>query len=1786
MPIGPQASTSQQQTLLDFSGAPPQNSLSDFAPDPNIVAPVTNDASNVNMAAHTAILSGNPSQAIATYNQSRAELSQSGQSAQTQQVFDQARRDSFDQAKGALSTMLADPTMPLQDKQNAILGVYDQNSAMYQPNNILSAKMLQAPSSTNTEAEDVRFNLLDVMHGVNEVKRQQQIVYNGAMAKLQSDQENQGLTGAISNFLGTQLPFSNQANVGLIGQQFGGSTWDRVKAVFDPGGETQDIRQRLLDMPPDQRVQATKDLIDVVNNNSGIVAQTDNDYRAMQDLQKFVADGGYTNHQAWADNFMGVADLATSFGSAAADLAEGAKAARASQAETAAADNLGRGYSSPQTGPQVGPRSPSGGSGTVYGTWESPSPRQNTVVDPVQPASVANNVKDFNPNQYQNLHEMAASDPTGEAARALYGTDRDSAIYSDLAPQVATADGSVKAKVATPDQINNQVVTPTPDMRHYSGYDGAIYYTDAEKAAQQSMVVNDFQQAVGMTDRKEMFQVQSLENDLNGNTLRIKGVYGPQDSGFSDPDDAMNMAQWAFRKYGLDQNDIQLLQRVGGEYVPVDYTPGMGNNPAGTVFQNDPGFKDYSNEFNLSDADIAADNANGHFAQATTKSGSNINLTGVIRPAGDVREIHAFDTQGNKIGSVIYSQGSRVDNPNVQVNPSWQRKGVASAMYDYAEKHGAKFPGSNTQQNMRSEAGQAFRDARSIGKTNDYLVQVNHDYKLNPANQNYWDNLDVKNNFWMKTGMFQGISHEGSLQRSLVNVTSMLDPTITLGFSKAALKEGSVVSNLLKMAKDKVATPYNSLKSREQARVNDLILDMNSRGYEATPSQMRSYGLSNNEQNVIQGWRQYWDQIYYLENMDHTKTLINQGYKKFVDSANDTMVYARPVPRSSVGNVIRVWNHATGGMEGWDKSAIDELYKKQGTIAELRSPFKVGDEVAEHIASPENMNGGYLRGMKPDDVTLNYRPGYYHVAYKDPHFIVKQVKNSQGYPLYEKAIATASNAREADLLTKRLQATDQFNSYYHRPDIKHMPNERAATAARDAYDIATSQGRSPQRVRGRRLEDVTQQTIDPTHTNIVSPIQSAINSARSIARRTAMRDPLDVTKYRFLNQYGKYVPTKNGQPVFPNNVSDIKYRGEGGYDRNELAGARSTFEHIDYMQHGYENHLEDAYDAALKGVADVLGEKSIKYDSKALAKGEQFFHSLAAHNSPLQKAQGMAYSLYIAANPLRQMLMHGHQALNNVAIHPTFFATPKPYTQMMYLLGKQLGIPDNKLMYDAMGMTKDEAGELWNQFRTSGINSSVDQHALIRTGLRTMADQMNNKPGAVIGRTLTYPLYLARKIGFDAGEHFNMNMAWLTQRDMALQQGLDLSKREVQDMVTAKAANFTGNFNRSGDMAYNHNTLSAMMQFFQWSHKWCGLVTGNRVLTPTQKISMIGTTLALWGIPLGAGGIYEMDRWMGSKAPQDQATRDALQNGIVGQMYNALLTGIDRLSGDKNARMSRIDFGSLGPSDLNGMYEHIADIMNGKIGNIFADSPAGVLFGGNKAVNNWVKSVARYGHLMYDDKENPETLSQVAHNFLQIFPGMSNAFKAAYAWQVGKKISSYTGKIEDTNVTTPEALAQAAGLPTLNQTNGAFAQQMYLNNKEQVTKDFDYFWDNMKTKLLSDGITPDSLQYQQRISSEVWRMWGNDNEFVRNLYNQHLQADAERGDFRLFHQAIQLGQMAQTGFTPMSKDQATAIVNQFPNMTPDQKNTYLNIINTINANKVNPPAPRSFVDRMLDHEEQ
>src|SRR3546814_2707660 len=104
---------------------------------------------------------------------------------------------------------------------------------------------------------------------------------------------------------------------------------------------------------------------------------------------------------------------------------------------------------------------------------------------------------------------------------------------------------------------------------------------------------------------------------------------------------------------------------------------------------------------------------------------------------------------------------------------------------------------------------------------------------------------------------------------------------------------------------------------------------------------------------------------------------------------------------------------------------VTDLYNSGGKIAELEGVEVHNGKEFQHIISRETADGGYLRDFNDFDHTLNYRPGYFHVAYKDGHFIIKTILNDAGKEVGERAVATAANAKDASLMKARLEARSE-----------------------------------------------------------------------------------------------------------------------------------------------------------------------------------------------------------------------------------------------------------------------------------------------------------------------------------------------------------------------------------------------------------------------------------------------------------------------------------------------------------------------------------------------------------------------------------------------------------------------------------------------------------------------------------------------------------------------------------------------------------------------------------------
>src|SRR3546814_2808302 len=81
--------------------------------------------------------------------------------------------------------------------------------------------------------------------------------------------------------------------------------------------------------------------------------------------------------------------------------------------------------------------------------------------------------------------------------------------------------------------------------------------------------------------------------------------------------------------------------------------------------------------------------------------------------------------------------------------------------------------------------------------------------------------------------------------------------------------------------------------------VMDFIKEANVKGIWYNKVNQLAAGLSKNATDTLDLWKKYWDNHYYFENVDHTRSLSNAGYKKYVNPSDDTNLWARSAEHTS-----------------------------------------------------------------------------------------------------------------------------------------------------------------------------------------------------------------------------------------------------------------------------------------------------------------------------------------------------------------------------------------------------------------------------------------------------------------------------------------------------------------------------------------------------------------------------------------------------------------------------------------------------------------------------------------------------------------------------------------------------------------------------------------------------------------------------------------------------------------------------------------------------------------------
>lgn len=976
----------------------------------------------------------------------------------------------------------------------------------------------------------------------------------------------------------------------------------------------------------------------------------------------------------------------------------------------------------------------------------------------------------------------------------------------------------------------------------------------------------------------------------------------------------------------------------------------------------------------------------------------------------------------------------------------------------------------------------------------DYLVKVDYNYKYDPNDVVKMSELDVKYNLFDRLGIGIGKTGQGSLQAHLLDHASMLHPIITKGGSVGVNKAAYIESQLLEIAKP-FAEGMKKLPKDRQELIDGIVRKANFDEKWPSFASMKAAGLTAGEIGVLRSWRKYWDTAYWLENRDMGITLKSQGFKLFQDTASNTELIAKPLSRQSIGAGAVIYDHTFGTTRAMSTVDLDSLYASGGQIAKLKTPIQQGSDTIYYVASA-NRPGSALIDITENTKVLNYKEGYYTVSYKDPHFIVKEGYDARGIrdEALDEVVATAANARDAELARRSLQATG-VDKFYTRGDLK-----RADLAKDVYYQLAHNEGRTAQRLRGQRLGSAVNGTVMPDSAHILNPVDSVIASTRSLGNRVAMRQYLENTKTRFLQQYGDYLPPDgHGGKMFPFNVEHIVYRGGRKPDPKKLADARTTFNYINYLENGYINSIDDGWKNVLRGISEVLGEKAVKHNSKLLAKGEEVTNLVMQSRGPSSFAKNIAFQLYIATNPIRQFIVQSHQWVQLWANYGDVIDRVVPYTSLLSVY--QMGYKPTDAMLKAARLSRADADDMFKNFQRSGMVAAIDKQNLVRGALADFADRTAGKD--------VKPLRYLRQVGFDAGEYIVRSTAFSAEYARRIKAGKKVSQNELNDIV-GRAENYTLNMNRSGDMPYNQNMLSLFLQFQQVPHKVATQMLTNRVLSPAEKSRLAAFNLVMYGVPSGAAYTLLTSAGVDPQSPGFNVAAQGLESTMINKLMEWSI-----------GENPEIDFKSLAPTDLHGIGNVVGKMIAEGPVVAFSETPFGAMVAGrNPRLANLLDTVGKFAGFYEDPEENPTSLLAVTKDTLSLFSGASNAFKARLMWETNQKMNAY-GNVTVDDTTKLQALFQLAGFATQQEAMKYWVQGQMFEDSKSMEQDIKLIVKNIFREFTRDGLKASEFDNFAKIYNRALKVYGVDNVKVRSLINQELSNRIKEGDASHILKAIE-----------------------------------------------------------------
>jgi hypothetical protein len=1700
--------------LSDFNAPTQKPKLADFFATGPKAKPVLSPASVTNVASYAASLT-DPAQMESVYNKVTQDL-QYGISDTLNRAMKAWDGSNQEADYATLTDIVADPSLTPEQRENAIRAFNAPGSnriaTTFFERTALAASMANSEPDDNDETDFVRVDTTSVINKVDE--------YNGWVQKQinQVDRlSNPDLLTQSKNVVELFIPFlegsiAAQVSGELFGEDGETNVGSVAQALTLMGDNKAAVRDAIIAMPIDQRKEMAQGVIDLVLNSSGPTAFTENDIVMMNNLQSFLTVGGYNDTDKFIDNLFSVLDatllVTTPLSKTIKGVTRLGKGVMKGTTDAATVERYKKAVEALETPEAVG------------------------AVDEVVAEAVGPSLTDRVIGEIEALDNVDSETiaKTREALAALEGTD----------------DVSVEAILGNMEFLDE---LPADDIQKVRD---VVARAAGERNKELELMVND--------------QTIAATKELVGNKL-IDILEGLDDAPFEVyseirkvVDDKINATTIGSKTIGVD-----IVRDVNAVLTKKGLTPLTGKEAGRAKASITTNLKESVirrryvrssvQPTSLSQAYVATnpakaraahkmmvDDVSGNAANilyGTNKTeavgndvlGEAANLDGSVRnkvafdeasptPAKDVvddltgargrieytdAEKASMRLQAHNVWRDVQGLYPRKEMSTIEDTPAGVKFDVVYGPKDggfsnpvqalVQAKYGLRKYGIDDDQieilKMNETGNYAPTDDYS--KLGNYLIRVKHDYQFSPADTVSWTLLSSDPLWRMFDVLPMTAGKAGGWSQHVIPSTAVI-PKQLLDAASTSADRAAWLSNRLLALGGEYAKKFKKLDDTQKRIVEDYILRANAKGLKFNSVNLKAIGMTDEAVETVRTWKTVQDTLWHFENIDVNKTLRARGYMKYTDTINQT------------GDVHKVFDGNT--VRTISREEIKRLYEKGGTIATTRSPVTIGDDTFEYALVDNSGSGSYLRAIRDDEPTLTYRDGYYSVRYDAPYFITKQVKGKDG-KLYNTAIATAQDRKMADAELARLRTTDVENAdlYGLRGDLK-----RGTDSFNDAeWQAMVSNGRTAQRVRGERLRNVADTETDLNKLHIESPEESLVNSIRSLSNRVAHRDFVTVSKDRWLHQFKHLVDWDSGIPKWPN---DVRVIGANNAEatRVDIQDARTMWRYIEAIDSGYVNFIDDLSKKFFKDFSDTAGRSKTWRWLEAPTRTASKF-------GPTGFARKKAFRLLLAANPLRQLPVQAMQALPVVlATNP--LAIPRIASQFVMVNYIQRGGDVDSffkaIARNAMGLTKDEAKDLVKNYELSGFEAAVDANTFIRDDMRSLVDK-----GALqkANTLLSKPLDITQKYGFELGENTLMRTVWLSEYDKLrrAKKGAKIGADDVE-RVNAKVRHLTLNMNKAGELPYNENALSAAMQFFQAPHKsFAQILMGHKGLTGMER-AKLGTAYVL-AFGLGGGPVTSLLSNLIPDAKGDNLALEVLEGGFFNILMNKALASIYSAATGKEEN-SNTDFSdSFRLLEVPDLYQFFTNIVGLQVGEMLTASPsASLVFGDNARLTRFVKQLAR--PFTVNNERKGEELLLAGKEFLNIFSGMSNFFKAQYILEHQKIIGS-SGQTIDFEATYMEGLMKAGGFATIDEVRHYALNDKTYKASQAYKDDIDKLITETSRRLASQSIANDEAEYWVEMMGEAQRVYQNEPFYLEEFIDQ-LNRRAARGEYDLFKTLMNL----------------------------------------------------------------